>query len=71
MTIVFQGHVERLELGPDNKMDVHVQTAAAECGQVMVLHVPRSSAAHWMPGRCVSITAYAFDIPTAEAKEKE
>ena len=60
MTIVFQGHVERVELGADNKLDVHVQTAKAECGQVIVLHVPRAAAAHWLPGRMVSVTAYAL-----------
>ena len=63
MTIVFQGHVERVELGADNKLDVHVRTAMAECGQVVVLHPPRGAAAHWLPGRAVSFTVYAFDIP--------
>lgn len=64
MTIVFQGHVERVELGPDNKLDVHVQTAAAGCGQVVVLHVPRDKAAHWLPGRLVQVTAFAYDAPS-------
>ena len=60
MTVVFQGHVERVELGADGKLDVHVQTAAAECGQVVVLRVPRSTATHWLPGRMVSFTVYAL-----------
>lgn len=61
MTIIFQGHVERIERGFGGKLDVHVQTASAECGQVLVLHAPADAGAHWMPGRMVSITAYAFD----------
>ncbi len=68
MTITFQGHVHRIDIGADNKVDVHVQTAAAECGQVIVLRVPREDAA----GRLVSITAYAFERPdelVAEAVE--
>jgi hypothetical protein len=28
-----------------------------------VLHPPRAAAAHWLPGRAVSFTVYAFDIP--------
>lgn len=68
MTIVFQGHVARVDLGVDNKLDVHVQTAAAECGQVVVLHVPRSAAAHWLPGRAVQVTAFAFDAEPIRVK---
>jgi hypothetical protein len=67
MTIVFQGHIERVELGPDNKLDVHVQTASAECGQVVVLHVPRDKATHWLPGRLVQATIFAFDAPRQDA----
>ena len=68
MTIVFQGHVERVELGAESKLDVHVQTADAECGQVVVLRVPRSAATHWLPGRMVSFTVYALAEPaTADA----
>ena len=72
MTIVFQGHVTRVELGADSKLDVHVQTAQAECGQVIVLRVPREAAAHWLPGRVVSFTAYALasgtDTDTGQAR---
>lgn len=73
MTITFQGHVKYIELGSDNKMDVHIQTAMAECGQVIVLHIPRKDAAHWLPGRAVSITAYAFDTapPLLQAPEEQ
>ena len=63
MSIVFQGHIERVELGADNKLDVHVRTATAECGQVVVLRVPRGAASHWLPGKAVSFTAYALDMP--------
>ena len=61
MTIVFQGHVTRVESSVGKTLDVHVQTAQAECGQVIVLHVPAAAAAHWLVGRAVRITAYAFD----------
>jgi hypothetical protein len=67
VTIVFQGHVERIETGHNNKLDVHVVTSQAECGQTIVLHVQRKDAAHWLPGRMVSVTAYAFDPPEPEA----
>lgn len=61
MTIVFQGHVERIEQGPGNKLSVHIRTEMEKCGQVVVLHVPPEAAGHWLPGRSVSFTAYAFD----------
>ena len=61
MTITFCGHIERVELGADNKLDVHVKTAMAECGQTVVLHVPRTAAAHWLPGRTVQWTVYALE----------
>lgn len=63
MTIVFRGHVERIETGFNGRLDVHVQTEQDKCGQTLVLHVPAEAAAHWLPGRMVSITAYAYDLP--------
>lgn len=68
MTIIFKGHVAQVVLS-GTYLDVHIQTAAEECGQTIVVHVPRSAAAHWLPGRAVSLTMYAFDPPqTANAK---
>ncbi len=65
MTITFQGHVERVEVSRELGMiDVCVQTAQAECGQVIVLHVPKASAAHWLVGRQVQFTVYALEEPT-------
>ena len=69
MTIVFQGHIERVNLGADNSLDVHVRTPMVECGQVVVLHVPREASAHWLPGRLVSFTIYAFDDPAAKGSQ--
>ncbi len=63
MTIVFQGHVEKVELFGAN-IDVHVVTPMAECGQVVVLHVPRGEAAHWLPGALVQFTIYAMPPAT-------
>ena len=60
MTIVFQGHIERVELGADNKLNVYVRTAVAECGQIVVLHPPREASTHWTPGRAVNFTVYAY-----------
>ena len=61
MTIVFQGHVARVETSCEpRKIDVHVQTAQAECGQVVVLHVSQEAAAHWLVGRAVHFTVYAM-----------
>ena len=65
MTITFQGHVERVEVSRELGMiDVCVQTAQAECGQVIVLHVPKASAAHWLVGRQVQFTVYALKETT-------
>lgn len=66
MTIIFQGHIQRVELGGADALDVHVQTAQKECGEVVVLHVPRAAAAHWMPGRCVQFTVFAYDTAPTE-----
>ena len=67
MTIIFTGHVAQVVLSGIN-LDVHIQTAAEACGQTIVVHVPRSAANHWLPGRAVSLTMYAFDPPqTANA----
>jgi len=60
MTIVFQGHVTRVESNVGKTIDVHVQTAQAECGQIVVLHVPQEAAAHWLVGRAVQFTVYAM-----------
>jgi hypothetical protein len=61
MTIVFQGHVKTVELGAPGLLDVHIQTPQAECGQVVVLHVPATQGAHWLPGRTVNFTVHAYD----------
>lgn len=61
MTIVFQGHVERIEVGAPGTVNVHVVTPQAECGQTVVLHVPAKHAAHWLPGLAVQFTVYAYD----------
>ena len=65
MTITFQGHVERVEVSREPGMiDVCIQTAQAECGQAVVLHIPKASAAHWLVGRQVQFTVYALEEPT-------
>ena len=65
MTITFQGHVECVEVSREPGMiDVRIQTAQAECGQVVVLRVPTASAVYWLVGRQVQFTVYALKEPT-------
>ena len=69
MTITFQAHVERIETSREPGMiDVHVQTAQAECGQVVVLRAPKAAAAHWLVGRQVQFTVYAMASDSNEVR---
>ena len=62
MTIVFQGHVTKIEQG-HQCVNVHVQPEMSACEHEIVLRIPASDAAHWLPGRQVSVTAYALAPP--------
>lgn len=69
MTIVFQGHVQKIENGGiDGKLQVSIVTEAAVCGQTITLAVEPSQAQHWLPGRHVSITAYTLPEPDGEQR---
>ena len=68
MTIVFQGHVEKIEIGPIGKLAVTLVTPMVECnGAELVVFVPASDGAHWMPGRAVSFTIYALPQKSVSA----
>lgn len=63
MTIVFQGHISRLDLhsAPLGKVSVTLQTPMSETGgKEWNIYVPQAQAAHWLPGRVVSFTLYAL-----------
>lgn len=60
MTIVVKGHVAQVTAAFGGMIEVSVQTAQAECGQVVVLKVPRQHAAHWLVGSAVQMTAYTL-----------
>ncbi len=72
MTIVFQGHVLSLssESTPVGKLAVTLATPMAESnGRSWTIYVPTAQGPHWLPGRCVNFTLYAFDMPSARPDE--
>ena len=63
MTIVFQGHVQKLE-GTPTGVAVTIRPAISACPHDIVLLVPRIDAANWLPGDLVSFTVYAMPGPS-------
>lgn len=72
MTIQVMGHVHKVENGVDS-IAVHVvfdqnliHGPGDEC---VIFFVPKTDASHWLVGRGVNLTAYAFD-PDVSATER-
>lgn len=63
MTIQFQGHVECVSRSPapTDHVHVYVVTDSGVGPEGIHINVPKSEAAHWLVGKTVSITMYAYD----------
>jgi hypothetical protein len=66
MTIVFQGHVSRVESAGIGQIAVTLHTPMEEAGgKEWVIFVPKTSAVNWLVGRIAQFTIYSFDAETA------
>jgi hypothetical protein len=65
MTIQFQGHIESVARAgaPADHVAITCITDSGVCPKGIVVNVPEKDAVHWLVGRMVSITMYAFDAP--------
>jgi hypothetical protein len=70
MTIQFQGHVESVtRFGtPPGYIAVTCVTDHGVCPKGITVNVPEKDAEHWLVGREVSVTMYAFAAPEAQDK---
>ena len=71
MTLVFQGHIEKVERAGLAQIAVSVYADQRVCPDGIVLMIPEKDVAHWLVGRCVSITAYAFEPRVAAAEQTD
>lgn len=61
MTIVFQGHVSKMEATGAGEIEVTIQTPMDPCdGKPIAVRMSQVEAKHWMPGRMVSFTLYTL-----------
>jgi hypothetical protein len=72
MTIVFSGHITKTSTEGPTGFSVTIYPERAACEQMEItLFVPRRDAAHWLPGRQISATIYAFSEPPAILAARE
>ena len=68
MTIVFQGHVDQVDLkAPSGHVRVKIYIQARVSAEPLYLNIPDKDAAHWLAGRAVSVTAYTLAPPIEPA----
>ena len=64
MTVQFIGYITNVGVARGDQLRVEVALEAAKCDSAKIAFaVPKSDAAHWVPGSTVQFTAYT--LPSA------